>query len=70
MGVKMRKRIILFSLGLILVPVLVFATGCTSDEVEQLEGIIQNVDIVKGEITIVTKDGETVTLDIDTSASV
>ncbi|MFC1962654.1 hypothetical protein ACFLWB_01460 [Chloroflexota bacterium] len=62
----MRKVII--SLGLTLV--MAFTSGCTPEEVKQLEGIIQNVDTVKGEITIVTKDGETVTLDVDTGASV
>jgi len=62
----MRKVVI--SLGLILV--MAVTSGCTPEEVKQLEGIIQNVDTVKGEITIVTKDGETVTLDVDTGASV
>jgi hypothetical protein len=62
----MRKVII--SLGLIIA--IAFTSGCTPEEVKQLEGIIQNVDTVKGEITIVTKDGETVTLDVDTGASV
>ncbi|MFC2034779.1 hypothetical protein ACFLUJ_01490 [Chloroflexota bacterium] len=61
-------RNVIISLGFILV--IAFTSGCTPEEVKQLEGIIQNVDTIKGEITVVTKDGETVKLDVDTGASV
>ncbi len=50
--------------------ILTFISACTPNEVEQLEGILQNVDAAKGEITIVTKDGQTRTLNIDTETSV
>jgi len=43
---------------------------CTPSEAELLEGVIQNVDSLNGEITIVTKDGKTVTLTIATEAPV
>ncbi len=45
-------------------------SSCTQEEVKQLEGIIQQVDSENGEITIVTKDGQTITLKIDTETSV
>ena len=64
----MRKNKILISLCLVVV--LVLSGACTQNEVDQLEGILQNVDTANGEITIVTKDGQTVTLKIDTEASV
>lgn len=57
-------------ISLCLIVVLAFISACTPNEVDQLEGIIQNVDAAKGEITIVTKDGQTVTLNIDTEAQV
>ena len=64
----MRISKIIIGLGLIVV--LAFTSACTQNEVEQLEGIIQNVDAVNGKVTIITKDGQTRTLDIDTGASV
>ena len=64
----MRKSKIIIGLGLILV--LAFTSACTPNEVEQIEGILQNVDAASGEITIVTKDGQTMTFNIDTEASV
>ncbi len=64
----MRKNKVLISLCLVVV--LVLSGACTQNEVEQLEGILQNVDAANGEITVVTKDGQTVTLKIDTEASV
>ncbi len=64
----MRKSKIITGLGLVVV--LAFISACTSDEVEQVKGILQNVDAVKGEITIVTEDGQTITLEIDTETLV
>ncbi len=49
---------------------LVFTAACTPRQVELVEGILQNVDSANGEITIVTKDGKTVTLTIATEAPV
>ncbi len=63
----MRKSIIL---GLALIVVLAFTSACAPNTIEQLEGVLQNVDAANGEITIVTKDGQTITLKIDTEASV
>ena len=57
-------------LALILILSLVFTSACTPSEAEQLEGILENIDTVNGEITIVTEDGETITLTIATEASV
>lgn len=44
--------------------------ACTPSEAELIEGLLHNVDAVNGEITIVTKDGKTVTLTIATEAPV
>ncbi|MEE8443337.1 MAG: DUF5666 domain-containing protein, partial [Dehalococcoidia bacterium] len=49
--------------------VLLVAAGCTASERELLEGILGNVDTVNGEITIVTKDGRTVTVTIATDTA-
>ena len=49
---------------------LLAAMACTPTEEEFVEGILQNVDSVNGQITIVTKDGKTVTLTIATEAPV
>ncbi|MEE8412996.1 MAG: hypothetical protein V3R96_00435 [Dehalococcoidales bacterium] len=64
----MRKKIVITSLCLILG--LAVTSACTPSEVEQLEGILQSVDAAKGEITIVTNDGQTVTYKVDSGASV
>lgn len=61
-------RLKLFAL---VAPVMLLAAiACTPDQAQLLEGILQNVDAVNGEITLVTKDGKTVTLKISTDASV
>ena len=49
---------------------LLLAIACTLSERELLDGILQNVDSANGEITIVTKDGKTITLTIATEAPV
>ncbi|MFQ5873027.1 MAG: DUF5666 domain-containing protein [Dehalococcoidia bacterium] len=49
---------------------LLVAIACTPSEAALLKGILQNVDAVNGEITIVTKDGKTLTLTIATEAPV
>ena len=46
------------------------AVACGGVEAEVIEGLLQNVDSASGQITIVTKDGKTVTLTIDTEAPV
>ena len=49
---------------------LVVAMACTDAQAKLLEGILQNVDSANGEITIITKDGKTVTLTIASEAPV
>ena len=50
--------------------VLLLVAACTPSDAALLEGILQNVDSANGEITIVTKDGRTITLIIRTDATV
>ncbi len=56
--------------GLVVALLLLAAVACTLSEDQLVEGILQNVDSVNGEITIVTKDGKTMTLTIATEAPV
>ena len=53
-----------------LAALLLLALACTPVEAELIQGILQDVDAANGEITIVTKDGKTITLTISTDASV
>jgi hypothetical protein len=57
-------------LALMLAVLLVAISGCRPSEPELIDGILQNIDEVNGKVTIVTEDGETVTLDIDIEAQV
>ncbi|MCH7554191.1 MAG: hypothetical protein IIC82_09380 [Chloroflexi bacterium] len=50
--------------------VILIVAACTPSEAALLEGVLQNVDSANGEITIVTKDGRTITLTIRTDATV
>ena len=50
--------------------ILLAALACEGLEAELVRGILQDVDTVSGEITITTNDGKTITLNIDTAASV
>ncbi len=59
-------RIMLLALPLLLAALI----ACTPEQVKSLEGILQNVDAVNGQITVLTKDGKTVTLTISTQAPV
>ena len=43
---------------LVLTMVFVAAVACTPSQQDLVEGILQSVDSVNGEMTIVTKDGE------------
>ncbi|MFC2010335.1 hypothetical protein ACFLUL_01985 [Chloroflexota bacterium] len=60
----------IFAVSLIL-SLLTVSTSCqvTSDEERLIEGILENLDMVNGEMTIVTEDGETITIKITTSNS-
>ncbi|MCH8987923.1 MAG: hypothetical protein IIA92_03855 [Chloroflexi bacterium] len=57
-------------IGLLVPLLLMVLIACTLTEDQLIEGILQNVDSVNGEITIVTKDGKTITLTIATDAPV
>ena len=50
--------------------ILLAALACEGLEAELVRGILQDIDTVNGEITITTNDGKTITLNIDTAASV
>ncbi len=45
-------------------------SACTPSQTEVLEGILENVDSVNGKLTIVTRDGKRITLDIETDTTV
>ncbi len=65
------RRIPITLLAFVMVSALVaVASACTPSEAKLVEGILQNVDSVNGEITIVTEDGKTITLTIATEAQV
>lgn len=64
------RRTLFTLLTFVMASVLVVASACTPSEVKLVEGILQNVDSVNGEITIVTEDGRTITLTIATEAQV
>ncbi|MBI2328577.1 MAG: DUF4382 domain-containing protein, partial [Chloroflexi bacterium] len=70
MNIAKLRQILIIPLALVTVSALVVATACTPRQAELVEGILQNVDAANGEITIVTKDGKTVTVTIATDTSV
>jgi hypothetical protein len=45
--------------------VLLTAVACTAAEAQVLEGILENVDSVSGEVTVKLKDGSTVTINLE-----
>jgi ribosome maturation factor RimP len=65
------RNIAMLKLLALFVPLMMLvAIACSPSEKEIIEGILQNVDSINGEITIVTKDGKTITLTIATQAPV
>lgn len=71
MGIQVVRKIARLKLLALLVPLMMLvAIACVPSEEEIIEGILQNVDFINGEITIVTKDGKTITLTIATQAPV
>lgn len=64
------RRALAFILFGVLLVLTVSAAACTTVDKELLEGLLQNVDAVNGEITIVTRDGKTITLKVSTQAPV
>ena len=58
--------------SLLFVSLLLFTSACsipTQDETEMLEDLLNRLDAVEGEITFVTKDGETVNIQITKESS-
>lgn len=64
------RRALPFILFGVLLVLMVSAMACTPADQQLLEGLLQNVDAVNGEVTIVTKDGKTITLKVSTQAPV
>ena len=60
---NIKKKLCFIFSALILVPLLTTSCFATNEE-ELIEGILQEVDALNGEITLVTKDGETITIKI------
>lgn len=67
---RLQVRRLVGLIGVSLSLVFLATVACTVADKELLEGLLQNVDTVNGEITIVTKDGKTIRLKIATEASV
>ncbi|MDP2729076.1 MAG: DUF4382 domain-containing protein [Dehalococcoidales bacterium] len=71
---RIRERKLWQFLTSLLVFIVVFGLigsfACTPGQEKLVEGILQNVDSANGEITIVTRDGRTITLTIDTEGTV
>ncbi|MBI2850280.1 MAG: DUF4382 domain-containing protein [Chloroflexi bacterium] len=70
MNKKKFGRMLMLPLILVMAVAVVAITACTPEELEVLSGVLQKVDSADGKITIVTKDGRTVTLKIDTDTTV
>ncbi|MBI4180323.1 MAG: DUF4382 domain-containing protein [Chloroflexi bacterium] len=64
------RTIFVMLLSLVTVATLVTAAACTPAEAKALQGVLKNVDSANGTITIVTKDGKTVTVKIATETGV
>lgn len=61
------RRVMTFEFFVLFVSLMLLAgIACTPSQAELLEGILHEVDAINGEITIVTKEGKTVTLTIAT----
>ncbi len=58
-----KRKALLVGILLVAMLVTVGATGCTTGELKAIEGVIQNIDTVSGNITVVTKDGSIQTFD-------
>ena len=60
------KRVVRPTFFMLLLPlVLLAALACTPDQAKLLEGLLQNVDGISGEVTIQLKDGGTVTINLE-----
>jgi hypothetical protein len=55
----------LFSIGLAAGALLIIATACTPGDLQALEGTLQNIDTVSGNVTVRLKDGSIQTYDFN-----
>ncbi len=70
---KIYAPIRLLKSGIITLVMLLVVSGglaCTTADLKLLEGVLGEVDSVNGQVTIITEDGRTVTLTIDTETLV
>lgn len=65
-----KRKIFRLLFSALLAVTMLAVAACTPEEAAALQGILKNVDSANGQITIVTKDGKTVTLDIATDTEV
>jgi len=65
-----KRKIFRLIVSVVLLMTMLAVAACTPGEAAALQGILKNVDSANGQITIVTKDGKTVTLDIATDTEV
>ena len=64
-------KLVLYSLmAAVFIPAMLLSVACTPAQIQQLEGILQSIDTANGSVTIVTKDGKTVTVNINSDSQV
>ena len=62
---KLSRKLLLGFVTILLLSLLFVPTACTmTGDTEIIEGILQNIDDIKGEITILTEDGQEITIKI------
>jgi len=62
---KLNRKLLLGFVSILLLLLLFVPTACTmTGDTELIEGILQNIDDIKGEITILTEDGQEITIKI------
>ena len=65
------RKLVLYSLIVaVVIPAMLLSVACTPAQIQQLEGILQSIDTANGSVTIVTKDGKTVTVNINSDSQV
>lgn len=57
-------------IGVLITGVLFSAIACTGNGTQNLQGILQNIDDVSGKITVVTKDGQTHVITVDSKTQI
>ena len=62
---KLGRKLLLGFVSILLLLLLFVPNACTmTGDAEVIEGILQNIDDIKGEITILTEDGQEITIKI------